>query len=368
LDGDEPKVLLRAEGNALYASGYIFYRRAGTLMAERFDASALRLGGDPVRIVEGVGINGARAYAAFSVSTTGALAYGANLPVGDSRLVWRDRTGGAVSAIGIAQGGSPSLSPDGGFLAMARDADIWLYDAKRGTSLRFTSDAGANSPIWSPDGKYLAFRSRHGGHLDQLFRKPTNASGAEEQLSDLEASIPTDWSADGRFIVFHNSSVGKVWDVWLLPLAGGKPIALISTPFNEMQGASSRDGRWIAYASDESGVVEVYVQPFPPTGAKWLVSRDGGSEPRWRGDGRELFYVAADRRLMAVPVTGGATFESGKPETLFEMNVGDLIQPFARRYEVTPDGQRFVIAERTKDDGPSPLTVVVNWRTLMNKH
>ena len=113
--------------------------------------------------------------------------------------------------------------------------------------------------------------------------------------------------------------------------------------------------------------MEVYVQPFPPTGAKWPVSRDGGAEPRWRADGRELFYVSADRRVMAVSVTGGATFEAGKPETLFAVNTPELMLPFGRRYAVTPDGQRFVIAERTTDEGPPPLTVVVNWRTLVNK-
>jgi eukaryotic-like serine/threonine-protein kinase len=192
VDGGEPAFLLRADGNALYASGYVLYRRAGTLMAERFDARAMRLDGDPIRIVEAVGSRES-AYTAFSVSKTGALAYGANLTPGDSRPVWRNRSGGTLNVIAFPTFLGPSLSRDGSLLALGHEFDIWLYDTKRGTPVRLTFDAtGSGESIWSPDGKYLALRSRHGGHLDQLFRKLTNGTGPEERLSDLEGSFPTD--------------------------------------------------------------------------------------------------------------------------------------------------------------------------------
>jgi hypothetical protein len=142
---------------------------------------------------------------------------------------------------------------------------------------------------------------------------------------------------------------------------------LAQTPFNEVQGALSPDGRWVAYASDESGVFEVYVQAFPDGGNKRVVSSGGGAEPRWRADGRELFYVSADRRLMVVPTTRGPVFEVGKPEALFEMNVRDLVAFYLKRYEVTPDGQRFVVQELMARGSPSPLTVVVNWPALLPK-
>ena len=254
--------------------------------------------------------------------------------------------------------------------------DLWLYDVKRGTPMRLTFDsASARSGVWSPDGKDVVFAAARNGTLGQLYRKPTTGSGSDELLSKIDGSIPTDWSPDGRFILFHtnnNLDQGIIdqrngYDLWVLSLADRQSKPLVRTPFHEIQGALSPDGRWLAYASDESGAFEVYVQAFPDSQAKRLVSKGGGAEPRWRADGRELFYVSADRRLMAVPTTIGPAFEAGTPATLFEMNVRDLGFLSGRRYDVTPDGQRFVVQELTGRGSPSALTVVVNWSALLPK-
>jgi Tol biopolymer transport system component len=271
---------------------------------------------------------------------------------------------------------APSLSRDGAMMVVARTlpqtgTDLWLYDVKRTTLMRFTFDSeGKRSPIWSPDGKSVAFTaSREGG--DRLYRKSLTGSGAEELIATTGGAFPTDWSADGRLILFHSSSPAEGqrtgWDLWFVSLADRQPKPLVRTLFHEIQGALSPDGRWIAYSSDESGAFEVYVQAFLDGGSKRVVSRGGGAEPRWRVDGRELFYVSADRRLMSVPTTMGSAFEAGKPGVLFVMNVRDLVFPFVKRYEAIPDGQRFVVQEPTGRGGPSPLTVVVNWLALLPK-
>jgi Tol biopolymer transport system component len=249
--------------------------------------------------------------------------------------------------------------------------DLWLYDVKRTALMRFTFDSALErSPIWSPDGKYVVFAAGRDGGVDWLYRKSTTDAGDEQLISKMDGSFPTDWSADGRFILFHNSTgedQRNGWDLWVVSLADLQPKPLVRSPFHEIQGALSPDGRWVAYASDESGAFEVYVQPFPGNGRKQIVSSGGGVEPRWRADGRELFYVSADRRLMMVPTTIGPVFDAKKPTTLFEMNVRDVQFPFIKRYEVTPDGQRFVVQELTTRRSPLPLTVVVNWPALFLK-
>ena len=181
--------------------------------------------------------------------------------------------------------------------------DLWLYDVKRGTPMRLTFDsASSRSGVRSPDGKDVVFAAARNGSLGQLYRKPTTGSGSDELLSKIDGCIPTDWSPDGRFILFHtnnNRDQGIIdqrtgYDLWVLSLADREAKPLVRTPFHEIQSALSPDGRWLAYASDESGAFEVYVQAFPDGQATRLVSRGGGAEPRWRADGRELFYVSAD--------------------------------------------------------------------------
>jgi Tol biopolymer transport system component len=320
---------------------------------------------------------------ALSTSIAGTLVYGAPpaggtaySDPGETQLVWKDRSGRTLGSIDVTNASAPSLSRDGAMMVVSRTlpqtgTDLWLYDVKRTTPMRFTFDsAPKRSPIWSPDGKYVAFAASGETGLDLLYRKPTTGSGAIEPILKTNA-FPTDWSADGRFILFHTSNTAEGqrtgWDLWFVSLADRQPKPLVQTLFHEVQGALSPDGRWVAFASDESEKFEVYVATFPDGGSKRVVSSGGGAEPRWRSDGRELFYVSADRRLMVVPTTIGPEFNAGKPSTLFELNVRDLVFPFLKRYEVTPDGQKFVVQELTGRGGRSPLTVVMNWPALLPK-
>jgi Tol biopolymer transport system component len=374
LNGGEPRLLVRADAVARYTEpGYLLFKR-GPLLAQRVDARDFQLVGDPIRVSDAVvGSNTPSTYLALSTSTTGTFAYG-TAPAGETQLVWRDRTGRMLGSISLTNSSAPSLSRNGATLVLSRNlpqtgTDLWLYDLKQNAPMRFTFDS-AYSPIWSPDGKYIAYSANREGVLNRLYRKLATGLGPEELLLKTGSSYPTDWSADGRFILFHSAVIPDQrngMDLWFLSVADLQVKPLVSTPFNEAQGALSPDGQWVAYASDESGVFEVYVQAFPDGAAKRVVSSGGGAEPRWRADGRELFYVSADRRLMTVPTKIGPTFEAERPTVLFEMNVRDLVFPYLRRYEVTPDGQRFVAQELTVRSGPSPLTVVVNWPALLPK-
>ena len=379
LDGVEPRFLVTADAAAHYAEpGYILFPRGGTLLAQRFDTDGLRLVGEPVRLLDIVGRNLPSGYTALSVSGAGQLAYGQSAQA-PTRVVWRDRAGRMLGPPGPADTGTLSLSRDGSMLALSRTlpqagTNIWLSDVKRTTPIRFTFDvAGSLSPIWSPDGRFLAFSSRRGGQLDQLYRKAVDGSSEAELIEEARGSIPeaagsipeatgsipTDWSVDGKLIIFHRLGLTS-WDVEALSVAEGKSTSVLHTPFNEVQGTLSSDGRWLAYASDESGRFDVFVQPFPPTGAKWPVSSDGGTEPRWRSDGRELFYLSSDRRLMAAPTQTAPPFESGKLEALFDADVRELTLPFRRRYDVAANGQQFVLAE-PPPRRPPPITVIINW-------
>ena len=369
LDGGEPQFLLTADAAARYAApGYLLFPRGGALLAQRFDTEGLRLVGEPVQLLDTVGRNLPTGYMALSLSASGHLAYGQS-SVAPARVVWRDRSGRALEPPGPADMSSLSLSRDGAMLAVSRTlpqagTNVWLSNVTRPTPIRFTFDAAASSsPIWSPDGRFLAYRSSRGGQLDQLYRKAADGSSQEELIEEQTGSIPTDWSADGKLIIFHNAS-STSWDVLALSVSEGTSNTVLNTPFNEVQGALSPDGRWLAYASDESGRFDVFVQPFPPTGAKWLVSSEGGVEPRWRRDGRELFYLSPARRLTAVPTQTTQRFESGTPETLFDAGVRDFTLPFVRRYDVTANGQRFVVAEQPPRRLP-PITVIVNWTGVL---
>ena len=381
LDGGEPRLLLRAESAAHYAEpGYLLFKH-GPLVAQRIEQREVRLVGDPAPLAAPeVGSSAVIPYLALSTSTTGTLAYGATRAE-ETHLVWQDRTGRLLGSVDVTGASGPSLSRDGTMLAVSRTlpqtgTDLWLYDVKRGTPMRFTFDsANGRSGVWSPDGKDVVFAAARNGSLGLLYRKPATGSGSDELLSKMDGSIPDDWSPDGRFILFqtnNNVDQGIIdqrngYDLWVLSLADRQGRPLVRTPFHEIQGAFSPDGRWLAYASDESGAFEVYVRAFPDSQGKRLVSKGGGAEPRWRADGRELFYVSPDRRMMSVPTTIGAAFEAGTPATLFEMNVRDLSFLSGRRYDVTPDGQRFVVQELTGHVSPSALTVVVNWTALLPK-
>ncbi|HSB09430.1 MAG TPA: protein kinase [Blastocatellia bacterium] len=378
LEGKGPKRLFSADSNAIYAPapegrGYLLFAREGALMAQSFDANSLTLSGDPYRVADHVRVNlNNRAF--ISVSDNGVLAYDSTpFSTPANQLVWVDRQGKqleTIPATGTFQ--MPSISPDGKRLAVSRfdrrigNSDIYVVDLVRGTSSRLTLDPAAdNWPVWSPDGTHIAWGSNRSGAY-QIYQKLASGAGDEEQLLKSNKVInPTDWSSDGRYILYREMDPDTKADLWILPVEGDrKPIPFQHGPFTELQGCFSPDGRWIAYSSDESGSLEVYVQAFTQSGATWPVSTKGGFAPLWRRDGKELYYLSSDAKLMEVDIETAGTFEPGIPRALFDLS-GTRRLPLG--YAVASDGQRFLFISVSEEAGPSSLAVVVNWTAELKK-
>jgi Tol biopolymer transport system component len=252
-------------------------------------------------------------------------------------------------------------------------ADIWLLELRSSLVSRFTltRDRFEVTPIWSPDGSSVVFMSRGKGAAD-LYQKAVAGAGTEEPLlvSDQDKS-PTDWSADGKFVLFQNTnpqtSTDRFADIWAMPMGGDrKPFPVVQTAYREQNGQFSPDGKWIAYESNESGQFEVYVQPFPGPGDKWRVSTTGGAQVRWRRDGKEIFYIGLDTRLMAVPIqldSDRQAVDAGTPVPLFTTRVGPAVQgPINTQYIVSPDGQRFLMNTVAGKAATPPITVILNWK------
>jgi Tol biopolymer transport system component len=379
LDSEEKKQLVRSEGRGLYAPpGYLLFVRQGTLMAQRFDVEGLRLIGEPARIADGVGYNPLNGRNTMTVSENGILAYragtGTGVPV--TELAWFDREGkrlGTAAPRGFYL--RPDLSPDGQHIVVERvdtreDArDLWMIDESRSTLTRLTfgpKPANQSHAVWSPDGTRVVFASDRDGAYG-LYEKLSNGAGVEQLLVRTDMpKFPTDWSADGRFLLYEESSTKGAWDIWVLPLSGDrKPAPLLRSEFYEGQGHFSPDGRWIAYVSDESGRREVYVQAFPLSGAKWQISTDGGNFPTWRRDGKELFYFTLDQKLMEVEISADSTLRPGKPAPLFEARYFNIpISP----YSPSADGRKFLINTPVDEEtNTSPLTVILNWPALLRR-
>jgi len=380
LESGETKRLVDASTGGLYAAsaGYLLFVRDGTLLAQSFDAKKLTLSGEALTVAEHVESTVFPGVMAFSVSETGVLAYGVGSgAVAGLQMVWVDRQGKAVETVG-AEGNyrGIDLAPDGKRIAAHRHdeqgGDVWLSDLSRGTTPRFTFDPSQEnaSPIWSPDGHAIAFSTVRNGKWS-LYQKPSNGAGTEERLVESDIQIlPVSWAAGGQALVYVAIDPNTRADLWLLPLSGDrKPVPLLRTPFNESHAQISPDGKLFAYYSDESGLNEIYVRPFPPGVGKWQVSTSGGQFPRWRGDGHELFYMSqiSYGKLMAVDVKfTGTTFEAGTPKALFDsgyLNVGH--SGYYHTYAVSQDGQRFLIprppaSSAAATDSP-PIVVVLNW-------
>jgi Tol biopolymer transport system component len=387
LDSNERKLLVPGGSNAKYAEGYLLFLRGQALMAQPFDVERLELAGEAVPIAEHVTIGGAVGMAgSYSVSETGILAYQTGVvEVGgpadtSTQLVWFDRSGKRIGALGDQAGyGDLELASDGKRAAVSlfdqarRTRDIWLVDLARGLRTRFTFDpAEESASVWSPDGDRVVFNTNRRGHFD-LYQKASSGAGAEQELLvDSRDKYPIDWSPDGRFILFGVGATGPTADLWVLPLFGDrKPFPFLQTPFGEVSGRFSPDVRWIAYVSDESGRSEVYVAPLPGRGetpvSKWQISTTGGTQPRWRSDGKEIFYLAPDKKLMAAPVNGqNSAFEKGAVRSLFNTRAPSTINPRSA-YDVSPDGQRFLVNTLADDDAAAPITLVVNWPALLKK-
>ncbi len=353
--------------------GHLLFVRDGTLMAQPFDTKTLQPAGEVFPVAEQVTTVAGSSWAPVAVSDNGTLLYQTGRGAGRNQLAWFDRSGKNLGPLGPPYAGFElALSPDEKRVAFPRwdqraaNSDIWLHELARGTDTRFTFHASQNSnPVWSPDGNRIVFSSRRAKGMD-LYLKDTSGAGQDELLLQSANSKYADqWSRDGKFLVYQEWSPKARHDLWILPMTGErKPVAFLQTEFDEGHGQISPDGRWMVYDSDESGRHEVYVRPFPSGAGKWKVSTNGGARPRWRGDGKELFYLSPERALLAVTVKAGppAAFEPGVPQTLFESSVVPLepAAPFFL-YDVTGDGRRFLIATRADQSAEAPLTLVVNW-------
>ena len=373
LDSGEEQPLLETGSRAQYAApGHLLYVREETLVAQPFDADALEVTGEGVPLAEGLGTD-AVGLAHFSASASGVLSYRA----GDTRsrqLLWVDRSGLEGDAIGEgAEYGDLWPSPDGKRLVFdmpegqSGALDLWIRDISRGVTSRFTFDPGDDqAPVWSPDGRTIVFTSDRQGPGD-LYRKSASGAGEEELLlATDELKWACDWSADGRFLVFLSRGAETLWDIWALPMDGeGEAFPVVTTRFREWAATLSPDGGYIAYSSTESGRREVYVQEFPEPRSKWQVSTDGGVSPFWRQDGREIYYLAPDSRIMSVPVEIGENFTAGGPEALFQARLQPAL--LRTRYRPTPDGQRFLTLAPLGQHSILPTTVVLNWAEGLRK-
>jgi serine/threonine protein kinase len=382
-----PTFLLSVESSVGYApadassprgSGFLLFMRDRTLMAQAFDSEKLQLSGEPYAIAEDVvhyGEIGPTDLGIFSVSTNGVLCY----QTGNkslSQLSWFDRSGKQLAVVGVpGRYEEPSLSPDEKRVALTKDrggqADIWLMDLTSGAFSRFTFDTHSDvRPVWSPDGGRVVFSSNRSGKGDDLYQKVSSGAGSDELLLHADHNVlACDWSRDGRFLLYEENRSGINSDLWVLPMIGErKPYLFLRTEFEETHAQFSADVRWVAYVSDESGRAEVYVQSFPPSGGKWQVSAGGGDQPSWRRDGKELYYLSPDRRLMAVSVTSGTSFENGAPTPLFQTRVNPSISTGERNnYVVSADGQRFLVNNMVEDGASQPINIVLNWTAQLKK-
>jgi Tol biopolymer transport system component len=316
----------------------------------------------------------ASAVGVFAASKTGVLAYQTGGEMIGSHLFWRDRTGKETGALGDQAGYMDlSLSRDRQKVAVSvldprvGPPDIWIYDVARGLRSRFTFDPAADRwPVFSPDGTRVAFSSNRTGQFN-LYVRSLAGSGVEEPILESDHDkVPTDWSADGRYLLYETRGDPNTQsDVWALPLTGDrKPFPVVQTTFREIEASFSPDGRWVAYNSDESGRTEIYVAPFPGPGRKWQVSTNGGILPRWSRTGREIFFHGTGERLMAAEVSArGDSFEVGRTVPLFEVRA----QRPGNVFDVTPDGQRFLVNTAIEVQNPVPLTLMVNWPAALRR-
>jgi len=377
LNSKDRRLLMPARSNVAYAPsfanasrGHILFWRDGTLLARPFDAERLQLTGEAFPIAEQVRFFGAAVSATFSVSENGILAYQARARGELSQLLWFDRGGKQLESAGAAADyAHPRLSHDGQRVAVVivdpqtANTDIWIYDLPRRSSTRITFGPAVNIfPIWSPDDSRIVFSSNRKG-LHDLYQKAASGAGNDELLLSAATSseFATDWSQEGGLIAFHvfdtKSKTGR--DLWVFSVADRKARPFLSTAFDEWSPQFSADGRWMAYASNESGMEEVYVQAFPASGGKWQISSAGGAYPRWQRDGKEVFYIAPDKTLMAVEVLAGSGFAAGVPKPLFKTQIKRFDIGF--QHDVSPDGKRFLVNTLAKEEKADAITVVQNW-------
>jgi eukaryotic-like serine/threonine-protein kinase len=341
-------------------------------MAQAFDPERLALSGDPIPVVKDVGAT-TTGYPAFSTSQTGVLVHARHIAL-PGQLRWFDRLGNELGLVGEpAEYLDFSLSPDGHMVAVSRvddpglaSANVWMLDLVRNVWSRFISHPlNDASPVWSPDGARIAFRSNRDGYTKIYGKRSIGTEGERVMLDAGTSLIPTDWSSDGKWIVYTLTTSFAGFDMWVSSPDGTDKQVVVDTTLNASHGRLSPNGRWLAYASDESGEWQVWVQPFPATGEKRPISPSGGTEPQWRRDGEELFYLASSGALMSVAIPQGDAFRAQAPRRLFDVDVPLTGNPYHSNFVVMTDGQRFLVNTRA-EARPLAMEVVLNWTTLVS--
>ena len=373
LDSNEKRLITLASSNAAYvAPGYLLYLRDTTLMAQKFDLRTFSLSGEPQTLSSDVQYFPQIDLALFSVAGDGTLVMQTGKGAAKGQLAWIDRNGKQVGVVGT-EGvfADPAISPDGRSVAFdqmepdGRNDDVWIREVRNDAVMRLTFGPGLMElPAWSPDGKRIAFMANQ-GLSSGLHLKNADGSGSDSEIAQAFGSQQYDWgwSPDGKYLLLARGNA-----LAYISLGDKQPKMLIQGNGIVRNAQFSPDGKWIAYSSNETGAWEIYVSPFPDAGSKWQVSRGGGVEPRWRHDGKELFYLSSEGKMMAAPVKLGATFESGSPLALFQSRVrqpissGDVVS-----YDVTADGQKFLINTRVDEPNAAPLSVILNWSSEMEK-
>jgi serine/threonine protein kinase len=382
LANKEMKLIVVSHSIAGYANGYVFYvDDKKSLRAVPVDVSKGTTTGEPQTVADQVGYQPSTYWAAFTVANNGTVVYNPTVGAAVSILTWYDRAGKELGRLGDAGVlSNPTLSPDNSKVAVdvadakANNVNIWLNDISHGTNSRFTFDPGeVVAGAWSRDGAMIAYRSVEG--YTHVYLK--DAQGLQPAKSIFEFKlgphanedlIPNSWSLDGKEILCTLQPDAGGSDLVLLPASGGKPMPFLATRASETNGQISPDGKWVAYASDESGDWEIYVTTFPVAAGKWQVSRGGGNEPRWRGDGREIFYIGPKRTLMSVPVISNGAFSAGNPAPLFRTQLrAQVSSTDLFSYDVTRDGQRFLVNRYAKSAQVAPLHVILNATAELHK-
>ena len=381
---DEPKGrrVLSADSAAVYvAPGFLLFGRQGTLVAQRFDVTTFTTSGEPFQLAARFAVDPTTYMSAASAADNGTFIYRESGGVTVRQFVWLDRAGTQTGTVGRLDSellSNPELSPDGSRVAVDRtlngNQDIWLIETSRDVATRFTFDAAVDrGPVWSPDGRTVVFLSARSGAND-IYGKAANGTGGERVfVASPMPKTPESWSPDGKLLLFRNVDPKSGRDLWAFPVDGkNPPLVLRQTDAEEMHTQVSPDGRWLAFSSNESGPFEVYVQPFPSGTGTWQVSAGGGVQPRWSRDGRELFYIAPDSKLMAVPITvasDGQSVEPGRAVALFNTRIagGAVVGIGRQQYDISKDGKRFLINQSVGDSRVSPITVVLNWASAPAK-
>jgi Tol biopolymer transport system component len=374
---DSPRVtrVMTAESAARFtAPDLVLFWRAGSLLAQQIDENSFQVTGSPTPVAQSVLFNRASNEAQFSASDTGVLIYiAAASPQTQVSWVARDGTvTGTVGPVGLVS--SIALSPDQTKAALTvgdseGGSNIWLANLSRGSWSRLTSDRGRQlMPVWSYDGKHIVYALQRPDFSGTLFRLDVDGGAPQQvRIGDDHVKFPTDWTRDGQ-LVFHAFDPSTQGDIWTAPAEGGDPRSVIRTTSNDQSGRLSPNGRWMAYSSDESDRFEIYGESFPDGRGKVPISTNGGSVPEWRGDGREIYFIDSQGRLVATTVeTAGNTLEVGKAQVLFDAQVPPVAFPDPVPYAVMADGQKFLIARAIDRDRSSSLVVVLNWQEELKR-